>query len=276
MKKLYFSCLFILVVCITNAQDLDKEFNEFNNGIGAEFDSVFSENTQEFRLFIDSTNAVYIQLIEKAENEFMDLLRQSFADYKLIPSDRINEEPKPFKIPVKKDTTPAICKLPIKEILLQNPGLQDQVIIVPSIEKNDDTATVSMALSFLGHNLIFPVDSVILQMKSLNEINFGQISDYYAILNKTKYNHLIQQLIVYKDKLNLNDWGYFLMVEEMTKSILGDANTQKLVAWHLLLKTGYRVKLGMAENKLYILFASRQKVYEMPYLVIGIMPGTAV
>jgi hypothetical protein len=269
MKYIYLLGLFLLANTVMKAQEPDQEFNEFMKNIQQDFDTSLNETSHDVTFFIDSLNIDYLRFLQDAEKEFIELLKLSFSDHKLIKPDSMAEEPKPFAIPVNESPTPELYKIPIKETFIPNPYLQDQLIIMPSLTREKDTATGNVNINFLGYNLTFLVDSGIILLKGLTEITPARIGDYYAALETTGCTDLIKQLIITKTRLNLNDWGYFLLVDRLSESMCNDANTQKLVSWYLLLKASYKVKIGIAENKLYILFAPRQNVYEMAYLVIN-------
>jgi hypothetical protein len=74
-----------------------------------------------------------------------------------------------------------------------------------------------------------------------------------------------------RDQLNLNDWGFTLLLYDIGKHILGNSQQQAtLFTWFMLLKSGYDVRVGYADNKIYLLIPSDNKLYGVPYLTLGL------
>jgi hypothetical protein len=58
------------------------------------------------------------------------------------------------------------------------------------------------------------------------------------------------------------------LVGQLTHALHNDANDRALLGWFLLSKLGYRVRAGMVNNKLALLFSPAQKVYALSYYQI--------
>jgi outer membrane protein OmpA-like peptidoglycan-associated protein len=99
----------------------------------------------------------------------------------------------------------------------------------------------------------------------------GSIADYWKFLAETEYDDLLKQARAKKDQLGLNDWGFTLLLYDIGKHILGNSQQQStLFAWFMLLKSGYDVRVGYADNKIYLLIPSDNKLFSIPYLTLGL------
>jgi hypothetical protein len=70
-----------------------------------------------------------------------------------------------------------------------------------------------------------------------------------------------------KGKYRLNDWGFYQLIKTAAGSIYEESNDQKLFIWYILLKTGYRAKLGYNDTRIYLLLATENKIYNVPYFI---------
>ena len=82
------------------------------------------------------------------------------------------------------------------------------------------------------------------------EIHNTTIADCWDKLNKTNFGVLIKLLADARAQMNLNDWGYYLMVKKTAEQISSSKNYSRLLTWFLLTKSGYRVRIAYAETRL--------------------------
>ena len=95
------------------------------------------------------------------------------------------------------------------------------------------------------------------------------ISTYWATLSQAEYESLIRQLDRIKRTLLLNHWAFFQFIENFAHTIQPDANSAVLLAWFVLTKSGYQVKVGYSRNYIYLLAPVQGTIYETPYYIIN-------
>jgi len=71
-----------------------------------------------------------------------------------------------------------------------------------------------------------------------NRIPFVDIPE--ATLLEVNYGDFINQLNSFKTEMNLNDWGYYLLVKKSAKAITTDENAQLFLEWFLLTKSAIK------------------------------------
>jgi len=102
-----------------------------------------------------------------------------------------------------------------------------------------------------------------------DQTNNHAISTYWATLCQGDFESLIRQLDHIKGRLLLNDWGFFQFVEGFAHTIQADTNSATLLAWFLLTKSGYQVKVGYSRKHVYLLASARDTIYETPYYTLN-------
>ena len=99
-------------------------------------------------------------------------------------------------------------------------------------------------------------------------VNEHAMVDYFNQMEKTKYQPLLTDLKYHKDRLKLNDWLYYELIQEAVEKIfVGKSHQQKtLNAWFLLTKAGYNTRLTYLNNQIYLYAYSLDEIYETPMI----------
>ena len=98
------------------------------------------------------------------------------------------------------------------------------------------------------------------------ELNNESISTYWAELSSKHYQGLLKQAQYYKINMKLNDWGYIQCLKNIAEEVYPDQRNEiHLLVWYMLVKSGYKVKAGIMENKVVLFFQSKNKIYNVPY-----------
>lgn len=124
-------------------------------------------------------------------------------------------------------------------------------------------------VSFYGHNLTFYYDNK-LKTRLKGRINSEAISTFWSDLSKADYDTLINQLQKQRGPLQLNDWSYALLINELAKTIYaGQKNEQSLFTWFLLVKGNYQARLAYSANKVFLLLPTQQRLYGVAYFTFS-------
>jgi len=93
------------------------------------------------------------------------------------------------------------------------------------------------------------------------------IADFWDRLNTTSWNPLLQQLNDAHTSMNLNDWGYFLLVQKTAEAINPDKNYSRLLSWFLLTKSGYRIRIAYTEKEIALMFPSSNTIFDTRFFI---------
>gem|GEM_PF-111951 len=93
------------------------------------------------------------------------------------------------------------------------------------------------------------------------------IADFWDRLNGTSWDALLQQLNDAHTNMNLNDWGFFLLVKKTSEAINPDKNYSRLLSWFLLTKSGYRLRVAYTEKEIALMFPSSNTLFDTRFFI---------
>lgn len=137
---------------------------------------------------------------------------------------------------------------------------------VPAAAEQSDKRTVAR-LDFYGHTLNISYDPA-LRATVGKPLNNKAISAVWIIYSTTNFQPLLTQLGEARRQLQLNDWGYYLLVQALADKVQASANDANLFTWFLLVKAGYQCKVGYGGDNIYLLAPVQPVIYEVPYFSI--------
>jgi hypothetical protein len=72
-----------------------------------------------------------------------------------------------------------------------------------------------------------------------------------------------------RSKYQLNDWGFFQLSTKAANVFYETPNERKLLAWYMLLKSGFKIKVGYNDELVCLLFPTKEKLFSVPYFREG-------
>lgn len=102
----------------------------------------------------------------------------------------------------------------------------------------------------------------------LSSLETADIADAWKILSDKKYNNLILDFITIRRIHNLSDWAYLQAIQSFTASFIDSKDAATLLSAYIFARSGYKMRLGMDENRLYLLFGTDEIIYDRPYFRI--------
>jgi hypothetical protein len=256
MKRIYISVLWGLFFC----------YPAF-----AQFDSIVNSFRQEFERFRQDIEQEYRQFKSKNDSVFYLFLKDSWEEFEVLYKE-LPEPPKPVVQPVReKETAPMQHELiPIPadsiELNLKPDDNQEKVPGKKPAEKSDNFGYGVINFDFYGSGLKIAYPG---KFQANNQIDEKGIQLFFEkTCNLPVIYDLIEELQQIKKQMRLNDWGYFKLVEETIREIEPTGHQQVLLAWIIMLKSGYNVKLGFNTSDLFLMFPSDEEVYSSYYFII--------
>lgn len=250
MKKLLFTIILLSICFVANAQTQKEKYEAFKQ-----------KAQQEYNSFRD-----------KANKEYAEFIRQAWEKYNAIEG---------IEKPQEKDVPPIICpkedrdkpqedkRKPIDEIIkIEEPIKEQPKPIEPIEEEPILTPSVdSASFYFFGTELKYTLqDLYSFTLKSTSE---NDIAEGWQMLSQKKYEHLILECLNIRQGRQLNDWAYMQMLEKFAENIIGKkCNEATLLMAYIYCQSGYMMRLALDENKLYMLYASNDIIYNKDYYVI--------
>lgn len=268
MKKLISVIAFVCFVL--SSLSLFSQTQEELDAMRQDFENYKKQEEENFRKYV-----------EEQDKAFAEFLKQDWERFELFKGDKLGRVPGPDKIPEYKpnmnvsvdkpiptldsrdDSTPVVTEKPpfIMERKPLTAKLPVNVVIKPDVKRK------TAVFDFYGKEMSLLYDPELHQNPG-TENGPNVISAYFNALSKADYFYLIENLFQTQRKLNLNDWGYLLLVENLSKKVCVTEKEQVLFQWFILLKSGYKTKLAYYDDEISLLIPTKSALYGLPYLKI--------
>ncbi|NPA36160.1 MAG: hypothetical protein GXO47_04860 [Chlorobi bacterium] len=225
---------------------------------------------REKRKDFDNFKKQYEEGLKKLDKEFKDYLKQEWKRYELFKAEQLYSEPKPETVPeyresVKKEPEEKDIVLPEKAEPAKLPDA-DKPPVLSLPEDPGLNGSTYLSFGFYGANVSVP-DDTRFRFHLAEEINETTISEGWEDMAGSFYNNIPAMLFNEKERMMLNDWGYYLLVKDYSENVSNNRNERVFVQWFLLLKSGFKVKLAYENSNLFLLLPSLNTIYEMPYFI---------
>ncbi|MBR4845543.1 MAG: hypothetical protein IKU98_03890 [Bacteroidaceae bacterium] len=104
------------------------------------------------------------------------------------------------------------------------------------------------------------------QLFRLKKLNEEAIADAWLQLSEEKYTNLIHDCLTIREEYDLCDWAYLMMLESMSEAVCGkNTNEATLLMAYTYCQSGYRMRMAIGGDRLYMLFASDHLIYGRNY-----------
>lgn len=250
MKKLI-GCILAFVGCamlsVSYAQDIEKDFAEFEKRQLAEFEQFKNKADQDFETFLRET-------------------WEKFEAFKPLEVPLRPEPPQPVEFdPTSPKTEPVAVPVGGKSF----PEMKYTPVEIDLPEVSPDENINRVAVSFYGTQFKVAVASVAdLRLEGTTEAN---VADAWKYLCGREYEQLLHDCLSIKKQYNLNDWAYLLLAKAIGVHLYGGANDSRItfLQMFLLSKSGYKVRLAKIDDELRLLVATADDIYGVPYLTMN-------
>lgn len=166
--------------------------------------------------------------------------------------------PKPLPVP---DTEP--IRIPVNPIVVVVPQPEPAPEPIAPVKPKDEVQSKRVSVNYYGTllSVAFPQDDN-LKIKTFNENGFA---DCWKQLSDAKYDIMLKTALDGRKSARLCDWAYMDWLRAVTEKHYGKTNEAVLVQAFLMSQSGYRIRLGMGGNRLYMLVASNYDIYHINF-----------
>ncbi len=208
--------------------------------------------------------------ISEQDKAFADFLEKNWEQFEAFKADVKDTTPKPVTIPKVEpkrieeiEATTKIKEIKVPPVMQIEEKEQDDCLV--TVKMTDDPR---ININYLGLPLELNYKQN-LEIQLQSPINEKGIADFWYSVSNIDHTTLLAQTSDYREQLKLNDWGYCLLLNEITKEVSGESqNLSRLLLWFMLTKSGYEAKVGFAEDNVYLLLPCKNKIYGVSYVVI--------
>jgi hypothetical protein len=117
-------------------------------------------------------------------------------------------------------------------------------------------------------NVEFDQSIIIDAPATLSDISIRQ---FYKDIDAGNYRNVVDSLVAYKEKRQLNDWLYYQLVRKVAQQVSPKAenyNRYTLYKWFLMAKSGYDARLALAGDKIIFYILNDEDISDIPFFMI--------
>jgi len=193
------------------------------------------------------------------------------------PVDKPTETPKPKpdeKPVVKSADKPAEPLKPEPVVIIPPQPVETPPVPVQLVEPIRKPATEEDVLSYQSINFygkMLKIGYLPELSKMLpTEINQKSIAQFWDHMSQMNYTPLVERLLQTKTDVNINDYGYFLIVKKFSEMLYPNQNNiSRLLTWFLMVRSGYNVRVAFYGNEVALLLPANQTIYQVSYLTLN-------
>ena len=145
------------------------------------------------------------------------------------------------------------------------------LIMVLLFGLKDTFAQNIVSFQFFNQTFNLSIDQTI-QVPFSGEITEAKIQDFYTKLNESNYQAVLNNLLVYKETYQIDDWFYYQLIRKAVQEISPkEINYERytLNKWFFLGKSGYDTQLAIGPNQLLFYIYSKDDISDIPYIVLN-------
>ena len=259
--------LILCIVLISTTQVSSQTFEDYKKQKESELEA-FKQRQQEF---ISRMQNEFDEYVIQKDQEFADYLKKQWEQFEVFKGVDVPEKPKPPVIEPyipKADREEQFGRIPVIKPKINVKKEVANEIKTPLIQKSEEKVydKFNRTFGFFGFRIILDYDQK-MKFDPPKIINPEAISEIWDKLSRANYTDLVIQMEEYKTTLNLNDWAYYLMIQEFAQTVYPESkNGEDLLVWNLMTRLGYKTRIAYANNNLSLLVPSYHTVYSKSFL----------
>ena len=236
-------------------------------GISLTASAQVNEFEEAYKAFRQQVLKEYSDFRDKVNKEYADFMRQAWERHQALTEiPKPKDEPPVPPIPYPKDDQAEPIKdtpKPYEEVI-PIPEPEPQPKPVAPIKEQPKPEEAYFKFNFFQTNCKVRLDES--HRFALKNCQMNTLANAWEQLAGSEYNNVIRDCLELRIRHKLCDWAYLLMLQVLSDSFLGqDTNESTLLCAYLYCQSGYQMRLGLGNNRLYLLVASKHQIYESAY-----------
>ena len=224
---------------------------------------------EEYETFRRQAYAQYKQFRQQAIREYADFVRQAWQEYGARPArpKPRHEDVVPVMVPEQVILRP-MKSVPIKidEVVLRMPEDELQPVpVFPEEKKEEQTRCIDFTFFGTPMRVRFSGDDQF----SLQSTTPDGVADAFLQLASANYDNTLLDCLKLRQLHQLNDWAYLQMLDSLSHTCFSTNNEAVLLMAYLYQQSGYKMRLGVLDGQLAMLYATRHLVYGKRYYYIN-------
>ena len=237
------------------------------DSFGQSFEEYEQKMNSMYDKFRDNADKQYEDFYNRANAQYADFIKQAWVEFKVepqIPEPKPNPPVQPVFNP--KDKVVPQTKVPTINVPPHITAPQAQPVKpIPTKIIPAQTITVD----FFGAECTLRADKSALAME-LEDDSENSVSKCWSMLSDGRANALINDCLDVREQLNLCDWAYYELLQQVAGDIYGNKTSREAIVLqaYIMTHSGYQVRFGRTKDGLMLLMSTNATVYATPYVFI--------
>ena len=248
-----------------NAQiddDWTKKMKDTQQNVMKDYDSFKQQAQQQYSDFRRRANEDYAKFMEEA-----------WKSYETMAADKAPEKPKPPQPIVDPDP---VTPQPVNPIRVPDP-IQPPTLPVPDVNKpvvrprpvepikpSPLPPVATQTINMYGSAFAFHYDKN--RPLHLDDVSEKSVAKMWKELSDPSFDNIIAECLSQRDERNLCDWAYLKLTQGVAENYCGKGtNEAKVMQMYLLTQSGYKMRIGYADNRLSLLIGTQEIIYGYKY-----------
>ena len=222
---------------------------------------------EAYKAFRQQAIADYESFRDKVNKEYAEFMRQAWQSYQALPEipkpkDEPPVPPTPYPEDDKDDPIKDTPK-PYEEVIpITEPEPQPKP--VEPIREQPQPEENYFKFSFFQTECRVRLDES--HRFALKDCQINTLANAWERLAGSEYNNAIRDCLELRIRHRLCDWAYLLMLQELSDAYCRQGTSEStLLCAYLYCQSGYQMRLGLGNNRLYLLVASKHQIYDSGY-----------
>ena len=227
---------------------------------------------KDYETFKQHAQQEYNDFRKRANEEYAKFMEEAWKSYETMAAEKAPEKPKPPQPIVDPDPTPQ----PVNPIRVPDP-IQTTPLPVPDpnkpvvrpcpvepIKPTPLPPVVTQTINMYGSSFPFHFEKN--RTLRLDDVSEKSVAKMWKELSDPSFDNIIAECLTQRDERNLCDWAYLKLAESVAENYCGKGtNEAKVMQMYLLTQSGYKMRIGYAENRLCLLIGSQEIIYGYKY-----------
>ena len=242
-----------------NSDDVKDNFNSYRESLIEKFYGSNKKMVKDYNDFRDRAIADYVEFVRRA--------------WKMFESEP--PVPAPKEVPIPPVVIPREDRVkPIEERNI----LVDEVVAPLSFAPQPQPVIEIQEIPELHENFVYFTlfgTDVKVRFNTAGKVvvrgtDEDDVADAIEAMAESKYDNTLLDCLALRKGLNLSDWAYLQLIDAFAKKLYGsDKNSAAVFASYLYMMSGYKVRVGTDDRKIYMLFACEEQIYNRNAFIVG-------
>lgn len=224
---------------------------------------------EEYMAFRQQAKSDYESFRQQAISEYASFMRKAWQSFEASPEIPFPQEKNvpPVEAP-RKDIREEVMDSPVKmdgnPIVAINPHVQP----APAVAIKEQEEKEGEYVEFTLYGTSFRVRFTAKEQFKLNDLRKETVADVFERLQSADFNNTIRDCLELRTRHQLCDWSYVNMLDAFSKACFSTPNESTLLMAFIYQQSGYKMRLGVSDGNLVMLYSSNHVIFGHSYFVI--------